>query len=269
MGYLWVALAGGALASAHCLGMCGGFALHFARGGGGWGLWQRQLLWHAGKTFTYVFLGALAGFLGAVFGSSALTAQIQNLLSFALGFIIILMGFALLGLRPIKVKTPSSPERRGIFAPLLREFFSQPTAGGAFFTGLATGFLPCPIIYGFLALAASSASVLTGMCVMAAVGLGTVWSLLLLGLTGNMLGLRLRRWGTLMGGIVLILMGLATTLRGTEVFHRVLGCPASIGQTSKPREQAVCPHHSQQNANPSQSATKPQASVHPENNETK
>ena len=33
MNLLWVPFAGGVLAFAHCLGMCGGFVLHFARAG--------------------------------------------------------------------------------------------------------------------------------------------------------------------------------------------------------------------------------------------
>jgi len=66
MNYIWIGLAGGALAFAHCLGMCGGFALHFSRGDKRRSVLGRQLLWHSGKTFSYVFLGALAAFGGGM-----------------------------------------------------------------------------------------------------------------------------------------------------------------------------------------------------------
>jgi sulfite exporter TauE/SafE len=78
---------------------------------------------------------------------------------------------------------------------------------------------------GMLALSVQSGSVAVGMAVMAAMGAGTVWSLLVLGVTGHMVTLRLRRWGTAVAAAVLILLGVATALRGTEALHRVLGCP--------------------------------------------
>ena len=72
LNYIWVGLAGGAAAFAHCLGMCGPFALHLAGPGstssavpGERGRAAiRQVLWHAGRITTYIFLGTLAGFLG-------------------------------------------------------------------------------------------------------------------------------------------------------------------------------------------------------------
>jgi sulfite exporter TauE/SafE len=70
------------------------------------------------------------------------------------------------------------------------------------------------------------------MATMAAVGLGTAWSLVALGMTGHLVTARLKRWGSVVGGIVLILAGLATALRGTEAYHRLLGCPPAAGQAS-------------------------------------
>jgi hypothetical protein len=63
------------------------------------------------------------------------------------------------------------------------------------------------------------------MATMAAMGAGTVWSLLLLGMTGHAVKLRLRRWAPAIGGMVVVVLGLTTVLRGTEAFHQVLGCP--------------------------------------------
>jgi hypothetical protein len=120
---------------------------------------------------------------------------------------------------------------------IFRRFLLQPTAGGALTLGLATGFLPCPIIVGFLALSVQSGSVMNGMAMMAALGVGTVWSLLLLGMSGHMFRHRLAKWATVAPGVILILLGLATVLRGTEAFHRILGCqcPPSAAKTSSDR----------------------------------
>ena len=221
--YIWVALAGGAAAFAHCLGMCGGFALHLAQGDGRWRVLARQLLWHAGKTATYVFLGALAGFFGGWIIAAGRLPWIEDVLAYVAGAVMIVMGLALVGLVPLGRRLGSA--EGGLTASLFGQFISRPTAAAALVLGLATGFLPCPIVLGFLALSVQSGSVLVGMAVMAAMGLGTVWSLLVLGMTGQMVTARLRRWGPAVGGAVLVVLGLVTVLRGTEAFHHLLGCP--------------------------------------------
>ena len=58
--HFWIGIAAGLAATPHCAGMCGGFPLHLARATEG-RPWVRQLLFLVGKTFTYSFLGALAG----------------------------------------------------------------------------------------------------------------------------------------------------------------------------------------------------------------
>jgi uncharacterized protein len=246
--YAAIGLAGGAAAFAHCLGMCGGLALHLSQyqspqpssttgervTGGRSAVLGRQLLWHAGKTVTYAFLGAMAGLFGGWVGSSGLT-QAQNVLAYVAGGLMIVMGLALLGLLPTRRK-PGQGE--GLLASLFRQFVGRPTGGGALALGLATGFLPCPIVLGFLALAAQSGSVLTGLVTLAAVGVGTVWALLLLGLTGQAMTLRLRRRAATAAALVLVLAGTATVLRGTETFHHLLGCPVApaIAQPETPAE---------------------------------
>ena len=221
----WIAFIGGCAAFAHCLGMCGAFALHLSKPGGGWGGLTRQILWHAGKLATYIFLGAMAGFLGGWLTSLPALPAAQKVLAWAAGLLMIVMGLVLLGLFPSRGRPATEPG--GLFSSLFGQFFANPSRPAALVLGLATGFLPCPIVVGFLALSAESRSVVSGMVVMAAMGIGTVWSLLILGMTGSMLAPRLKRWGPAIGGAVLILLGIVTALRGTDVFHRVLGCPPS------------------------------------------
>ena len=204
----------------------------------------RQLLWHAGKTFTYVFLGALAAFGGGALGRIPNLPWIQNVLSYAAGGIIILMGLSLLGVLPVFDRKPSerrTAAQRTLFlppqriVPHFRQFVREPTLPSSFVLGIATGFLPCPIVLGFLALSAQSASVITGMSLMAAMGVGTIWSLLLLGIAGQFAMPRTRRWSAIAGGVLLVILGAVTIARGTELFHRVLGCPA-------PSRSAATPH---------------------------
>jgi len=230
MTYIWIGLAGGAAAFAHCLGMCGGFALHLSHAQNRWGTLGRQLLWLAGKTFTYIFLGAMAGFFGRWLSRATFIPRIQDCLTYAAGALLIFAGARLLNLLPWRRKASpvaSADAAEGILPSIFRRFLLQPTASGALTLGLATGFLPCPVVVGFLALSIQSGSVATGMATMAALGVGTAWSLLLLGMSGQMVTRRFRRWGTVAPGVILILLGLATTLRATDAFHRILGCPPS------------------------------------------
>ncbi len=224
MNYIWLGFAGGMVAFSHCLGMCGGFALHLSQGQNRRTSLGCQLLWHAGKTSTYVFLGALAGFFGNRIGLMGHLPRLQNLFTYAAGGILFLMGIILIGLIPIKIKFTSLEKNDSIFAALFRQLLGQPTWTSAFVLGLATGFLPCPIVLGFLILAIQTKSVITGMAIMGALGAGTIWALLLLGLTGHMIRIPLRRWSPAIGGIVLMLLGTVTMLRGTQGFHYLLGC---------------------------------------------
>jgi sulfite exporter TauE/SafE len=243
MNYIWIGLAGGAAAFAHCLGMCGGFALHLSHAQGRWQTLGRQLLWLGGKTFTYVFLGAMAGFFGQWLSGVTIIPRIQHALAYAAGALLILMGARMLNLLPWRRKaSPSAAAEgsEGILPSVFRRFLLQPTAGGALTLGLATGFLPCPVVVGFLALSVQSGSVATGMATMAALGVGTAWSLLLLGMSGQMVSRRLHKWGTVAPGVVLVLLGLATALRGTEAFHRILGCPTSPAQRTASDQCPCC-----------------------------
>jgi len=248
MNHIWIALVAGVGGFAHCLGMCGGFPLHLSRGRSRSEMLVRQLLWHGGKTFSYMFLGALAGMLGGWLGGVTVIPKIQDVLAYAAGGVMILMGASLLGFFPWRVRlapNAQAGEADGLLPAIFRQFLVQPTAAGALALGLATGFLPCPIVLAFLAYSVESGSPATGMAVMAALGVGTVWSLLLLGLSGHAVNrwLRgppiignlkvsaaIRKCGTAAPGVILVLLGLATVLRGTEAFHRILGCPPAVAQ---------------------------------------
>ena len=226
---LWWGFAGGILAFAHCLGMCGGFALHLSQGKTGKSMVIGQLLWQAGKLCTYMFLGGVAGYTGGYLDLLLLNhGLVQNLLSYAAGGIILLMGLSLLGLLPVRAKDAMSDDP-GVLAALGQMFFSASSPGAALTMGMATGFLPCPIVLAFLAYAMQSGSVAKGMAIMGALSVGTMLPLLLFGGLIRLTGVHLRSWAPKAGGIILVLLGLSTALRGTAVYHHLLGCPPKSG----------------------------------------
>lgn len=220
MEYIWMALIGGAAAFPHCLGMCGGFALHLTGADGKAAVLARQLLWHTGRIVTYVFLGALAGFFGSMV-SLAKWPAVKDIPGYVAGAIMVLMGLFVLGLFPTRKGT--NDEGGGLFSSIFRQFFQKPSYLSALVLGLATGFLPCPITIGFLGLAASSASVPMGMAIMAAMGFGTIWALLILGMTGHAVKAKWKRWGTVVVGIALVAMGTWTILRKAKVLPPIPG----------------------------------------------
>jgi len=76
--------------------------------------------------------------------------------------------------------------------------------------GVLNGFLPCPLVYAFLALAVSSANPLDSMVLMAVFGLGTFPAMLAAGSLG--LRMRLARKPRLVkiAGLLILLFGLVT-----------------------------------------------------------
>lgn len=239
---LWIAFLGGAAAFGHCLGMCGGFALHLSTGPGAI---RRQLLWHAGRICTYAFLGSLAGFLGARAAAWPIAPWLPKVLSYLAGGVLIFGGLSLAGLWPWRKNAPDGP---GLLSGLIGPLLGQPSAGVPFVLGLVCGFLPCPVVWGFLALALAGASVLNGLALLTAMGLGTVGALLLLGVAGKTILVKFRRFAPAIASAVLLVLGAVTILRGTDAFHAAIGC-AECGQagpaqstSTQPASAPACPN---------------------------
>jgi sulfite exporter TauE/SafE len=181
-GVLALFLAGLIGGPAHCGAMCGGFVLGQVADRmasvpiGGLCEWRRiaggaLLPYHLGRLTTYAGLGALMGA-----GSGAL---LPHWMATAL----LLLGAALFLLRGVA------------HAPL---FWSRAVGGMArqaggnrFALGVALGFLPCAFLYAALAIAGAGQSAATGALGMLAFGLGTVPTLVAVGVAGQIAG---RRW---------------------------------------------------------------------------
>ena len=58
---------------------------------------------------------------------------------------------------------------------------------------------------------------------MAAMGVGTIWALLILGMTGHMIKAKWKRWGAVLIGILLAAMGTWTILRKAQVLPPIPG----------------------------------------------
>ena len=212
---LVLAFCGGLLGSAHCVGMCGAFALAVGASGRGWyDNAARQCVYTLGRAFTYGCAGLTAAFLG-----SQLPRQLpqwipaQAILSLFAGTVLIIQGLTILGLPWLRWRYRFSLQPCQA-ASAFRQILMAPNLTAVFLAGVATGFLPCALIYAYLALAAQSGSLLLGMLIMVAMALGTAPLMIFTGLGMSSLQLKTRQQILQAAAVLVLLTGIAAVLRG-------------------------------------------------------
>jgi sulfite exporter TauE/SafE len=209
----------GLLGGTHCVGMCGGIVGALTSGltddvrGHRARLVVAQLAYNTGRIASYGVAGVLAGLLGRQATTMGLTG------GFPVGGIIaavimILLGLYLGGWWQVLVWL----ERLGAhlwrrIEPLGRRFIPVRNPGQALLLGLVWGWLPCGMVYSVLALALASGSGAEGGAIMLAFGIGTLPTLLAVGIAFGSIGrwvrdVRVRK----AAGILVILMGVAMLL---------------------------------------------------------
>lgn len=210
----------GILGSAHCVGMCGGFVLSIgATATGPRDNLARQVIYSSGRLFTYAILGATAGFAGwrltRLVPSGVHFSAILALLA---GAVLVYQGLAAAGvLRRRGVGGAATPCLAGTF---FGGFLRMPGRLAAFLAGLLTGLLPCGLLYGMLALAASTHDLAAGTLTMVIFGLGTVPILVLTGCGGSLLSLAARRRLYAVAAWCLVVTGGISMVRGAVFLAR-------------------------------------------------
>lgn len=207
-----IGLAGG---GSHCLGMCGPIVLsqvtsrleeipaagmsEFSRLSG-----AALAPYHLGRLTTYAGLGALAaGLSGGIVGSGGFQMFAAALLLLA-GLFFLAYAANMLGLRlPGLAAGSKLGPLAARLGDLARPLFRRPKGWRGYLLGLVLGFLPCGLVYGALAAAASTADALGGLFAMAAFALGTVPALLAAGFGGH---LALGRWRASLAWIAPVLL---------------------------------------------------------------
>ena len=152
----WGALLAGLSGSPHCIGMCGAFCATAGSRRGG------AVLWHAGRLTTYAGLGAVAGAFGAVLPGPAWVPQAVA--------VVLLVWFALALAGLVREPRVALPGLGALGARLA----AGGTLGSRYLFGLATGLLPCGLVYAALALPVALGTAAGGALAMLAFGLGTV-----------------------------------------------------------------------------------------------
>jgi sulfite exporter TauE/SafE len=208
---------GGLLGSAHCVGMCGGFALTIGVGSPSFGAnVLRQLIYSLGRILTYSFFGVTAGYGGLWLSHKAGTlVNVQAGLSILAGALLVFQGLLSLGLLPRRVHRAAggggAPCLAGTF---VGPFLIAPGLWNVLLAGVLTGFLPCGLVYAFLGLASSSASLVHGLLTMLAFGAGTAPIMILTGAGGSLLSHSARRHLLRVAAVCVLLTGVISLARG-------------------------------------------------------
>lgn len=124
-------------------------------------------LYHAGRLFSYIWLGALAGVIGAQLVEWVGQTP-SRIFPWVMAAFFALMAVGL-DKRLFQPVTQGSVSRS-----IMRRIFRLRNESRALFLGLATPLLPCGPLYLFFWVAAASASAANGAMVLGAFGLGTV-----------------------------------------------------------------------------------------------
>lgn len=212
----------GLASAAHCAGMCGAFALQAASATRGRAALRDFCCYVLGKTFTYVFLGALAGAAGA--GVAGLGTWARSSLGILTALVMAWAAVALL--RPATRASLPGGRLATWLAPLQGLVGGGRGPAGRFALGMTTGAIPCGVVYVAALQAAHTGSAGPGAAVMASFGLGTVPVLLAVGLLvrhGSLHHPRLRP----AGGVLLVLVAGLTLWRALSPLLTAVGSGAA------------------------------------------
>jgi uncharacterized protein len=207
---------GGLTGSLHCVGMCGGFPLAVRHHGPGL---RRQLVYNLGRLNTLVFLGAIAGGAGAaVVAGAGPLARMERVLAMIAGVVIIVAGCDMLGVLSWRAPRLAVAVQRTL-GRLLGGAMRSSSALAPLAIGMFNALLPCQLVYAFVAQAATTGTIAGGMVVMLAFGLGTMPTMLALGMTRVLARPSVRALFVRGAGILVIGFGLLTLLRGVTALH--------------------------------------------------
>ena len=179
----------GLVGSPHCLGMCGSFALACG------GKVSHTAAWHTGKTLTYAVLGIVAGLVGSSVPGPTWVATVVS------ATLVVWFAAGLAGV------VPEPALRIPGLTRLATRAATRGDVGSRFLFGMATGLLPCGLVYATLGVAVASGDPVRGGLAMAAFGLGTIPALAVLGLGVRRLAEQ-RPWMRRVLAVVVLVAGL-------------------------------------------------------------
>jgi uncharacterized protein len=227
----------GLLTGFHCVGMCGGFVLSYTADAAADGRrsYLSHFLYGAGKTLSYVAIGALFGFLGAFVAFTPLLRGMAGLLA---GLFLIVFGLNMLGLF-----APLRRFRLGLPAPLQRFVFSEQKRSRhrPLVIGLLNGLMiACGPLQAMYVMAAGTGSAFEGAKMLLAFALGTLPVLMSFGIAATLISSAITHRLLRASGIVVVVLGAVMINRGlilTASGYDLSSVVGRLGKLGRPAEQ--------------------------------
>lgn len=183
----------------HCSGMCGPIVATYSlnlrsassRSQGYTSL--PHFLYNIGRITTYSIIGGIMGLTGSFAGVVGIIERFQNITMAGLGALMIIMGLAAAGWFSFGRNSGSTTGQTTALSSVVNRvisFISETHSAGSFYAiGMATGFIPCGLLYtAYIAAAGAGAGsggqaegFLKGMLMLFLFGVGTAPSLFLIG----------------------------------------------------------------------------------------
>ncbi|MFW5442792.1 MAG: sulfite exporter TauE/SafE family protein [Methylococcaceae bacterium] len=190
----FAAFAMGLFSSLHCIGMCGSIigtltlSLKPEIRNQKSTLFPYVLNYNLGRIFSYTLAGLLVGIAEAILTLPLGLDHGHRILQLLSASIMIGAGFYIAGWFPRFAYIEKAGSRLWkLLEPYGRKLIPVSTRFHAFLFGMVWGWLPCGLVYAALALAATTGNILTSAITMLAFGLGTLPSVLGVGIMTNVL----------------------------------------------------------------------------------
>ena len=227
----------------HCVGMCGPLTVAFSLSGKESGSqnnskdnsqnnprsWRQNLYFHAllniGRIFSYAISGAFIGAIGSVLVASGQFAGIESDLR---RWLAILTGVLLVWMGIIQIKPEGLPNlpflnpmalvglhQRLSNAMMKLSLYSHPLTPALL--GMTWGLIPCGFLYTAQIKAAETGNMMQGALTMFAFGLGTLPSMLGIGVFAGFLSRDHRSQLFRLGGWITLTIGILTLLRTSDM----------------------------------------------------
>ena len=200
----------------HCIGMCGPLVVAIP---GGTKRFSAHLIYHLGRTITYVLVGSLVGGLGS--GIAGITskigadplwviAKIQVFFSLVAAGFLFWFGLSRIGFTPEPSwMSAALPDKTPGYQRVFRWAFMHKRISGIFLMGLIMGMLPCGLSFAAFARALAAQGPLHGGLLLLAFASGTLPGLLLIGTGASGLFRKYRKHSEILSGILMIGMGVS------------------------------------------------------------
>lgn len=202
----------GLLGGGHCVGMCGGIvgAVTMTLPGSK-PKWPFLLSYNLGRIGSYTLAGVVAGGVGASSFFLEQVLPIEKMLYALASLMLVLLGLYLAGIWRVLTRLEAMGGKLWQhIQPYSRRLLPARTIAQSLLLGTLWGWLPCGLVYSVLVAAIATANPLQGGLLMLAFGLGTLPTLLAMGMAAVRLKSLLQNlWFRRLSGLAIAGFGLA------------------------------------------------------------